>query len=89
MEGLAPDRGLAGLVAGDVTGAVLREAEGVSVSVTQTFVSGLRSFLCFLFYRGVGGLGSLAGGAVCEGAVEFAVVEGDQSGGRSRSARFL
>ena len=53
VDGLAPDRGLAGLVAGDVTAAVLREAERVSVSATQNFVSGLRSFLRFCFVEGL------------------------------------
>jgi integrase/recombinase XerD len=55
VEGLAPDRGLAGLVAGDVTAAVLRESESVSVSAAQTFVSGLRSFLRFCFIEGLVG----------------------------------
>ena len=49
VEGLAPDREIGGLVAGDVTGAVLREAESVSVSATQNFVSGVRWFLRFCF----------------------------------------
>jgi integrase/recombinase XerD len=49
VEGLAPDRGIAGLVAGDVTAAVLRESEIVSVSATQNFVSGVRWFLRFCF----------------------------------------
>jgi integrase/recombinase XerD len=55
VEGLAPDRGLGGLVAGDVTAAVLRESESVSVSATRTFVSGLRSFLGFCFIEGLVG----------------------------------
>ena len=53
VEGLAPDRGLAGLVAGDVTAAVLRESESVSVSATQNFVSGVRWFLRFCFIEGL------------------------------------
>jgi integrase/recombinase XerD len=56
VERLPPDRALAGLVAGDVTGAVLHEAEIVSVSATQTFVSGLRSFLRFCFIEGLVGV---------------------------------
>jgi integrase/recombinase XerD len=55
MEGLPSDRGLAGLVAGDVTAAVLREAEVVSVSAAQNFVSGLRWFLRFCFVEGLVG----------------------------------
>ena len=55
IEGLPPDRGLAGLVAGDVTAAVLRESESVSVSAAQTVVSGLRSFLRFCFIEGLVG----------------------------------
>jgi site-specific recombinase XerD len=53
VEGMAPDPGLAGLVAGDVTAAVLRECESVSVSAAQNFVSGLRSFLRFCFVEGL------------------------------------
>ena len=55
VDSLPSDRGLAGLVAGDVTAAVLRESERVSVSATQTFVSGLRSFLRFCFIEGLVG----------------------------------
>jgi integrase/recombinase XerD len=55
VDGLAPDRGLAGLVAGDVTAAVLRESEVVSVSAAQSFVSGLRWFLRFCFVEGLVG----------------------------------
>jgi integrase/recombinase XerD len=53
VDGLAPDRGLAGLAAGDVTAAVLREAAVVSVSAAQNFVNGLRSFLRFCFIEGL------------------------------------
>lgn len=54
LDGLAPGRGLAGLTAGEVTGAVLRKAaSGVSVSATQYFVSGLRAFLRFCFVEGL------------------------------------
>jgi site-specific recombinase XerD len=53
VDGLPSDRGLAGLAAGDVTAAVLREAEVVSVSAAQRFVSGLRSFLRFCFVEGL------------------------------------
>jgi integrase/recombinase XerD len=55
VEGLAPDRGIAGLAAGDVTAAVLRESESVSVSATQNFVSGVRWFLRFCFVEGLVG----------------------------------
>lgn len=55
VDGLAPDCGLAGLAAGDVTAAVLRESEIVSVSAVQSFVSGLRSFLRFCFIEGLVG----------------------------------
>jgi site-specific recombinase XerD len=53
LAGLSSDRRLAELVAGDVTAAVLRESEGVSVSAAQNFVSGLRSFLRFCFIEGL------------------------------------
>jgi integrase/recombinase XerD len=53
VEGLARDRGIAGLVAGDVTAAVLRESGIVSVSATQNFVSGVRWFLRFCFIEGL------------------------------------
>ncbi|MCA1697533.1 MAG: site-specific integrase [Actinobacteria bacterium] len=53
LDGLAPG-GLAGLSAGEVTGAVLREAgSGVSVSATQNYVFGLRAFLRFCFVEGL------------------------------------
>jgi site-specific recombinase XerD len=55
VDGLSSDRGLAGLGAGDVTAAVLRESEIVSVSAAQNFVSGLRSFLRFCFIEGLVG----------------------------------
>jgi integrase/recombinase XerD len=55
VDGLPSDRGLAGLAAGDVTAAVLRESEVVSVSAAQRFVSGLRSFLRFCFVEGLVG----------------------------------
>lgn len=55
VEDLAPDHGIAGLAAGDVTAAVLRESESVSVSATQNFVSGVRWFLRFCFVEGLVG----------------------------------
>jgi integrase/recombinase XerD len=55
VEGLPSDRALAGLTAGDVTAAVLRESESVSVSAAQNFVSGLRWFLRFCFIEGLVG----------------------------------
>lgn len=54
LEGLAAGRELAGLSAGEVTGAVLRKtASGVSVSAARYFVSALRSFLRFCFVQGL------------------------------------
>jgi hypothetical protein len=52
VEGLPSDRELGGLAAGDVTAAVLREAEVVSVSAVQNFVSGLRWFCGSVSSRG-------------------------------------
>lgn len=54
LDGLPPGGALAGLSAGEVTGAVLRMAGSrVSVSATQYFVSGLRAFLRFCFVEGL------------------------------------
>ena len=53
VEGLPRDRRIADLVASDVTGAVVREAESVSVSATQNFVNGVRAFLRFCFIEGL------------------------------------
>ena len=55
VDCLSSDRGLAGLAAGDVTAAVLRESEVVSVSAAQNFVSGLRAFLRYCFIEGLVG----------------------------------
>ena len=55
VDGLPADRELAGLAACDVTAAVLRESERVSVSATQTFVNALRAFLRFCFIDGLVG----------------------------------
>jgi site-specific recombinase XerD len=55
VQGLPADRELAGLAAGDVTAAVLRESELVSVSATQNFVNGVRAFLRFCFIEGLVG----------------------------------
>ncbi len=63
VDGLPSDRGLARLAAGEVTAAVLRESEGVSVSAAQNFVSGLRSFLRFCFIEGLVG-SDLSGAAL-------------------------
>jgi integrase/recombinase XerD len=49
LDGLPAGTGLAGVRARDVTEAVLRESAAVSVSATQFFVAGLRSFLRFCF----------------------------------------
>jgi integrase/recombinase XerD len=53
LDGLAPDQGLAALTAAEVTRAVLRTSGMVSVSATQNFVAGLRSFLRFCFIEGL------------------------------------
>jgi integrase/recombinase XerD len=54
LDGLASGGGLAGVTAGEVSGAVLRRAaSGVSVSATQYFVSALRAFLRFCFVEGL------------------------------------
>ena len=45
--------GLAGVTAGHVIEAVLRESAAVSVSTTKCFVVGLRSFLRFCFVQGL------------------------------------
>jgi site-specific recombinase XerD len=52
LGGLPAATGLAGVRAKDVTEAVLRESAAVSVSATQFFVAGLRSFLRFCFIEG-------------------------------------
>jgi integrase/recombinase XerD len=49
LDGLPAGAGLAGVCAADVTEAVLRRSAAVSVSATQFFVAGLRSFLRFCF----------------------------------------
>lgn len=54
LDGLGSGGELAGLSAGEVTGAVLRKAaSGVSVSAAQYFVSALRAFLRFCFLEGL------------------------------------
>jgi integrase/recombinase XerD len=53
LAGLRAGYRLGGLRAKDVTGAVLRESATVSVSTTQFFVAGLRSFLRFCFVEGL------------------------------------
>jgi integrase len=52
LAGLPAGTGLAGVCAEDVTAAVLRQSAAVSVSATQFFVAGLRSFLRFCFVEG-------------------------------------
>jgi len=49
LDGLPAATGLVGVRTKDVTEAVLRESAAVSVSATQFFVAGLRSFLRFCF----------------------------------------
>jgi integrase/recombinase XerD len=53
LGGLPCGGELAGVTAADVIGAVLRESAAVSVSATQFFVAGLRSFLRFCFIEGL------------------------------------
>ena len=54
LDGLPSGGALAGVSAGEVTGAVLGVAgSGVSVSATQYFMSGLRAFLRFCFVEGL------------------------------------
>ncbi len=55
LDGLSPAGGLACVTAREVTGAVLRESVAVSVSATQNFVTGLRSFIRFCFVEGLVG----------------------------------
>lgn len=49
----AADGNVSTLTTGDVTGAVLRESQNVSVGSTQFFVAALRSFLRFCFVQGL------------------------------------
>lgn len=49
----AADGDVAGLTTGDVTRAVLRESQSVSVGSAQFFVTALRSFLRFCFVEGL------------------------------------
>jgi integrase/recombinase XerD len=56
LGGLPTSDRLGGLTAGDVTRSVLRESATVSVSATQFFVAGLRSFLRFCFVEGLTGV---------------------------------
>ena len=53
LDGASVDDGLVGLTAGDVTGAVLRESQALSVGSAQFFVCALRSFLRFCFIEGL------------------------------------
>lgn len=53
LDGLSADGGLAGLTAGEVTKAVLRESAAVSARSAQFFVAALRSFLRFCLIEGL------------------------------------
>lgn len=53
LDGLSSDQELADLQASQVTAAVLARSAAVSVSTTQNFVAGLRSFLRFCFLEGL------------------------------------
>lgn len=53
LDGLPVDSGLAQVTAAEVTAAVLRVSAGLSVSATQNFVAGLRSFLRLCFIDGL------------------------------------
>ena len=54
VEGLAPDRGLAGLVAGDVTAAVLRESESCVGQRDAELRLGVALVSAVLLHRGAG-----------------------------------
>ena len=53
LEWCAADGNVSALTAGDITGAVLRESQNVSVGSAQFFVAALRSFLRFCFVEGL------------------------------------
>ncbi len=53
LDSLSPGSGLTAVRAGEVTAAVLEVSATVSVSATQFFVAGLRSFLRFCFMDGL------------------------------------
>jgi len=53
LAGLDPAVGLGALSAAEVTSAVLRESEAVSVAATQNFVASLKAFLRFCFVEGL------------------------------------
>jgi site-specific recombinase XerD len=53
VDGLPAGQELADVSAADVSAAVLRESERVSVSATQNFVNGVRAFLRFCFIEGL------------------------------------
>lgn len=53
VDGLSGEVSLAGLTAEHVTAAVLAQSASVSVSASQNFVAGLRSFLRFCFVEGI------------------------------------
>ena len=53
LEWCAADGEVSALTAGDVTGAVLRESQNVSVGSAQFFVAAMRSFLRFCFVEGL------------------------------------
>ncbi len=53
LHGRSQTGGLGSLTAGEVTSAVLRESAAVSVSATQNFVAGLKSFLRFCLVNGL------------------------------------
>jgi site-specific recombinase XerD len=55
LDGRASDDRLAGLTAGEVTEAVLRESRRASARSTQYFVAAPRSFLRFCFIEGLVG----------------------------------
>lgn len=50
---VAPDGDLSGLTAADVTGAVVRESQSVSVGAVQVFIAALRAFLRYAFVEGL------------------------------------
>jgi site-specific recombinase XerD len=53
LAGFGPAGGLGAVNAAEVTSAVLRRSETVSVAATQNFVAGLKAFLRFCFVEGL------------------------------------
>ena len=80
MGGLPCGGELADVTATDVIEAVLRESAAVSVSATQFFVAGLRSFLRFCFLVGLVPGRSVPGGAAGDWTTAVDAAWGDRQG---------